>query len=311
MSIVTWMENNPEERNMKARFFMLPMLLLATACQRELDTPEPVVKPEAGSASNTFTLTIQANKGTETRALDLDGNTLNAYWKDTEKVKVYKGSDLLGTLNVHPDGGEKPATATLSGDITADGLSVDNQLTLLIPRETWDYTQQSGVLTGEGSIEDTYDYAIATVRVSAIDGTAVTTTEAEFENQQSLYRFSFKNGTASLSLKEFTVYAAGGSLVQSRSFSGGEWASVTGALVVKPSEATAEPLYVSLRNENSTTADTYSFVVTASDDALFLATKAIPASVLATPGKFIGGTITVSQPDFSPVQGTVDANNVL
>lgn len=296
---------------MKARFLMIPMLLVAASCQQELETPDPIAKPEQGSeTTGTYTLTIQASKGTETRALDLDGNTLTPYWKNNDVVNVYKNGSFLGTITVQCTG-EKPTTATLTGTMTGTMPAKDDVLTLLIPRETWDYTQQTGALTGEGSIEDTFDYATATVTVDAIDEDSVTTTAADFRNEQSIYRFSFKNGSNALSVKDFTVSAVGGNLVQSRTLSGSDWTSVKGALVVKPVAATTDPLYISLRNETTTADDTYSFVVTSDNNALYMATKTIPAAALATPGKFVSGTITVTQPDFSPSSGEISNEDLV
>ena len=302
---------------MKSRIIIACLLIgtgLLASCQRaEKENPEeplrPVV-PEA-SADSVWTLTIQAAKKVDTKALDLtgDGSTLNAYWKSTEKVKVYKDGTLLGQLDVTPGDGEKPATATLSGDITVEGLAQGDQLTLMIPREEWAYTGQTGTLA---EIESSYDYATATVSVSEISGQAVTTTAATFQNQQSVYRFGFKSGSDYIGLKSFTVSAAGGKLVQGFSLENNVWTPAYGSLSVVPAATPADFFYyVALRNEQ-TTADTYSFVMTGSDDALYMATKAIPASVLATPGRFISAkTIEAVKPDFSPESGSLGENPVI
>lgn len=300
---------------METKALFISILLLSAgflaACQQE-KIEDPVIPdvPEA-PADSVWTLTIQAAKKVDTKALDLtgDGSTLNAYWKSTEKVKVYKDGALLGELNVTPGDGEKPTMATLSGDITVEGLAQGDNLTLMIPRESWAYTGQTGTLA---EIESNYDYATATVSVSAIDGQAVTTTVADFQNQQSVYRFGFKSGENYIGLKSFTVSAAGGKLVQGLSLSGSAWTPAYGSLSVAPAATPADGFYyVALRNEQ-TTADTYSFVMTGSDDALYTATKAIPASVLATPGRFISAkTIEAVKPDFSPESGSLGENPVI
>lgn len=299
--------------NTKAIFKSILLLSAGflAACQQE-KIEDPVIPdvPEA-PADSVWTLTVQAAKKVDTKALDLtgDGTTLNAYWKDTEKVKVYEDGVLLGQLDVTPGTGEKPTTATLSGDITVEGLAQGDNLTLMIPRESWAYTGQTGTLA---EIESNYDYATATVSVSAIDGQAVTTTAADFQNQQSVYRFGFKSGENYIGLKSFTVSATGGKLVQGLSLSGSAWTPAYGSLSVAPAATPADGFYyVALRNEQ-TTADTYSFVMTGSDDALYTATKAIPASVLATPGRFISAkTIEAVKPDFSPESGSLGENPVI
>ena len=289
---------------MKARLIIIPAIILLAACQRMEFEVEPEMR---GKTSEPGTLTVRASKGEpQTKALDLvnDGTRLNAYWKNTEKVKVYKGAALLGTLSVLPDDGEKPATATLEGKIDVEGLSVTDVLTLLVPRSKWDYTGQTGALTGSGSLEEKYAFYTAEIAVSAISGDSVSTTHANFSNEQSVYRFGFKLGGNYIDPKDFTVSAAGGKLVTGRTFNGSAWASSFGSICLTPVSAPADHFYyVSLRNEN-TAADSYGFIVTGSDNALYLASKAIPATALDAPGKFISAkNISVTQPSFASASG--------
>lgn len=292
---------------MKARLFIIPVILLAASCQLETVDPDYVEEvPEAAVADSVFTLTVQAGKGEpDTKALDLvnDGKTLNFYWKDTEVVKVYKDGFLVGSLAVTPGEGEKPTSATLGGDITVAGLAQGDQLTLVFPREDWDYTGQAGTLE---SIEAGYDYATATVTISAINGNQVTATAASFANQQSVYRFGFKDGETYIDPKSFSISASGGKIVQSMSYSGG-WTPAFGGITVTPASAAGDHLYyVSLQNQ-TTANDTYNFVITGSDDALYLASKAIPASVLDVPGKFISAkSVSATKPSFAPASGNID-----
>ncbi|MBO4633967.1 MAG: hypothetical protein J5669_01195 [Bacteroidales bacterium] len=293
---------------MKARYLIMalvPFLALA-ACQKEEAGPLESLEPGLDAADSVWTLTVQATKSTGTKALWLDNSgtpdVLRAYWKNTDAVQVFHNGSFVGSLGVTPGAGEKPVTATLNGTISVPGLTVGDELLLMLPRQIWDYTGQVGTLA---SIESTYDYATATVEVSNIVGSTVTTTkQATFQNRQSVYRFSFTTGEA-LSIKDLTLSAANGSLVQSRAYEAGAWGSVLGNLTVTPASATAAPLFVSILNQ-STAADTYSFILTGSDDALYLAHKDIPNTVLDTPGKFISAqNIPATQPDFTP-SGTTD-----
>lgn len=299
---------------MKARHIIIPVLaVLLSACAKEpIPAPEESTDPaeEQNTSSETvYTFSIEATKGeSETKALDLvnNGSRLNTYWGAGEKAKVYKDGVLLGMLNVIPEDGEKPTQATLEGSFATSGLATNDELALLIPRETWDYTGQTGVLTGSGNVEGLYAYARATVTVTAINGGAVTTTNASFHNLQSIYRFGFKRGGSYIDPKAFTVSAASGKLVQSMSWGGSDWVPAYGTISVNSASAPADHFfYVSLRNDQ-TMDDTYNFVLTDVDDALYIATKAIPASVLDVPGKFISAkTITATQPDFSPASGEI------
>ena len=307
---------------MKARHFIIPVIALLAACQQmELETELPIIEEnteesEPADSVTVWSFTLQANKGEgETKALDLinEGATLNAYWKNTEKVKVYKGGTLLGTLDVTPGAGEKPTKATLSGSITTAGLAPGDILTLRTPGESWNYTGQVGTLA---SIETDFDHANASVIIGSVDKlnhTITTTGTASFQNQQSIYRFGFKTGGEYFDPKAFTVSAAGGKLVQSMSWTGSAWTADYGDISVTPASAPGDHFYyVSLRNDQ-TSDDTYNFTLTGSDDALYMASKNIPNSVLDVPGKFISAkNITATKPDFAPASGEVsDPTEVL
>ena len=299
---------------MKATRFIIPVILLAAACQQmETDAPDSkdITEIETETTEAFYTLSIQASKGdAQTKALDLVSGTpdyLDAYWKNTEKVRVYKDGSLLGTLDVVPDAGEKPTMATLTGPINTDGLAANDELTLIIPRENWDYTSQVGTLA---SIETTYDYATASVTIATVDEvnhTITTTGYASFTNEQSIYRFGFKVGGEYIDPKNFIVSASRGKLVQCINWNGSAWASSFGSLSITPASAAGDHFYYSAIRNESTEEDSYSFIVTGSDDALYLGNKTIPASVLDAPGKFISAkSITISKPNFAPASGTTE-----
>ena len=260
--------------------------ILLCACQKVVQEPEPV--PEVEETRQMALLTLQASKADGTKALSLDGNTLNAYWKSTESVLVYDATDVcLGSLDVSPAEGEKPSSATLTGTLDVTGVTAGDKLSLRIPRHDWDYTGQVGTLTGENSIEERFDYASAVIEVETVGENVITATgSAHFNNEQSVYRFGFKEGDVTLSVKLFVLGTASNKLVQSIN----DGQAVYGAFKVKPAAATTELLYVSLRNESvgpACTGDTYKFIVVGSDQSAYLGTKTIPASVMDLQGKFI------------------------
>ena len=266
-------------------------LAVLTGCQKaEQELEEPL--PTEEEATGTYTLTIQANKGAETRALYLEGTSLNAYWNSGEKVYIFKGDSYIDYLDVTPDDGDYPQGATLSREV-AISVTTGDQLTLLFPRQEWSYTGQAGTLA---SIESNFDYATATVTVAAVDGNTITTNEANFENQQSIYRFGFKVGGTgdAIPVKGITVISNNNALVQSRSLSGGNWTDVPGSIQISvPNNGTSSLLYASLLNNlvgTSNNTDTYSFNVIGSDNALYLGSKDIPASVMGKQGKFISAS---------------------
>ena len=285
---------------MKARFLIFSLVLLAACQQVERDYDYQNTTVEGNRSSDSACLTVKAIKMVDTKALDLiDGNNgkrLNAYWTDTEKVNVIRNGTCIGALTVVPAAGDKPRIATLTGPLAVSGLQEGNVLTLLIPGradEKWDYTGQNGVLTGASSIEDSFDYATATVTIDKIVGTTVTTTaDTQFENQQSIYRLDFKVNGSLKNVNWFSVSSNRNKLVTSRSYSDG-WTSAYGCLSVSLGTASASP-YLSLRNENPTEADTYTFFVRDDDNNLYTGTKEIETQYLGY-GKFLAPGINLEE----------------
>ena len=261
-----------------------------TGCMKLEDDIAPKEEPAAGLPEGFVWLSLQASKGVDTKALALDGNTLNAYWANTEKVAVFKSGSAtsIGTLDVSPAPGSRPTSATLAGPIS--GASSGDVLTLLFPRAEWDYTGQVGTLASIGS---SYDYALASVTVNTVNETTVTTTGgASFENEQSIYRFGFEYMSSTLRVKGFSVSSSYNQLVLSRSWSdsGGAWTSTFGTVSVNAASATSDPLYIALRNEyTGTDYDIYSFDVIGEDDALYVGSKMVRNELLGN-GKFLSAT---------------------
>ena len=300
--------------------FALLCVAMLAACQKmeQEAPPEEVVK----AADSLWILTVQATKDPDTKSADTKGMAVETgttdklwyFWKSTDKVKVFKGGDCIGTMNVTPGEGDHPKTATLSGPINANNLSVGDELLLILPSDSWDYGKQNGTLNGAGSIEETCGFAIATISVTAKDEATHTLSisgSASFTNQQSIYRFAFKqSGTDNnFIVKDFILNSANNSVVKSRTIGASGLTSTFGSVTVTMAAATDDLIYVSLRNEN-TAADTYTFILTGSDDALILASKSIPASVLDVAGKFITAkTVQAAKPDFGSSTGSETISN--
>ncbi|MBQ8485328.1 MAG: hypothetical protein IJ534_04200 [Bacteroidaceae bacterium] len=158
---------------------MLAALLMAgtafTACTND-DFAEAT--PQQGK---TYTLSVNATKGADTRTLteETDGS-LTATWNLDDEVAVYLDGEKVGTLK--PDNTE--ANALLTGDVT--GVTVGDELDLVFSSDN--YNSQEGTLE---YIDTNCNYAKATVTVNAIVGDAVKTSNAVFENQQSITKFTF------------------------------------------------------------------------------------------------------------------------
>ena len=266
----------------------LACALIWTGCQRieeELiqEKPEEPVEEELS-----YTITVQAVKadGEQTKGLAIgDGDEastteLKSIWKNGEEVKVYLGTDCIGTLTATPDGTDAHK-ATLSGTVTTTNIEAGTTtLNLLTPRESWDYSGQTGVLLASaGSIEKKYHYTLASsVLVKAVEGSVITTESATFANQQSIYRLSFRynDGVTKtpLTTKSVTISSANGQLVQ-RQVMGG--ATTTGDISVTLGTASADPFFVALRNGDETNAEVLTFTVVDNDGVTYRGTKTIPA----------------------------------
>jgi hypothetical protein len=271
--------------------YILPIVALLgalswTGCQRLEEGLAP--DGEQGKDTVVWMMTVQASKPADagTKALDLvEDKTLNAYWKAGEKVNVYLEGQYVGFLEVTPGAGEKPVDATLSGPLSLSSLvSEGEELALLFPRRSdylWTYEGQNGLLTGDGSIEERFDYIKAVVTVTSKDpahGT-LTTDRAIFQNQQSIYRFGFKFGETLIPARTVILSSAVGQIATSCNVATGE--AETGDLTVVRPAASTELTYVAIRNGNTTQDDTFSFTVYDGDGVTYEGSKTIPAAALS------------------------------
>ena len=210
-----------KKNNMKINNYFGVLLtagLALTACSSDDSNTEQVYR--------TYTMTIDATKGANeaasratTRALSLDGNTLNTLWATTERVYVQgrKVSDnsyfwFEGYLQPHSAG----TTTQLNGVIslpTSFSISIDDaigtphKLTLQFPRPyVLDYTGQIGTLA---DIAAKYDYAKAEEVMVDIEADKVVGVEpVTFVNQQAIVKFTLKDkadGTTLLNPTALTI----------------------------------------------------------------------------------------------------------
>ena len=186
------------------------------SCQKEMT---PAVAPEQPSAK-TYTLTVDATKGEDTKALSLDGQVLNVKWADTDHVSVFAGDwsgDPMGTLTA---AASETGSTTLTGAVT--GANKGDNLNFLFPRAEWNYTGQKGILlSDENSIEKKYDYAAAQVTVSEVVGTTITTNTANFTSQQAIVKFRLTDGTDPIAVNSLKIEASSNKLVTNKSYRGG------------------------------------------------------------------------------------------
>lgn len=293
---------------MKKNIFVLTALVGAmawTGCMKEDLAPVTPEEEVAVAVDSVWTVSLQAVKSDvpQTKGLAIEGEeaattVLKSIWKAGEEVKVYLGTTCIGTLTATPDG-EDAHNATLSGTVTTTGLEEGTTtLTLLTPRESWDYTGQVGtLLETANSIEKMYHYTAATgVLVKTVDteNNAITTEKATFVNQQSIYRLSFRYQTGDtktgIVAKNVTITTERNKLVQSQSVDG---ATVTeGAISVTLATPSTEPFFVALRNGDEAD-EGITFTVIDTEDATYKGSKTVPAAYKA------GGFVSVKNATLS------------
>ena len=253
----------------------------AVSIRAEKEIPGPT-----GNEGMTKGLAIGAGDSEESTTV------LQSIWKADEPVEVYLDGTHIGTLTATPDPTDAHH-ATLSGNVTTTGVTPGtSRLTLLTPRQDWDYTGQVGRLLLQDdpnhygatnrSIEKKYHYTMAeNVLVTAASNGTITTDKASFANQQSIYRLSFRfqhNGAGDkfpITARRIWIAAADGGLVQTRALDG---SSVTGTIEILLDNASPDHFFAALRNNNTTTAEDLKFKVMDSEGITYFGTKNIPAA---------------------------------
>ena len=166
-----------------------------------------------------YSLTVKATMGADSKALSLDGNTLNVKWAATDQVSVFPAVYQpipLGTLTA---AASNTGSTTLTGTLKT-APAVGSNMQLLFPRRYWDYTGQKGVLLSiddsNNSIEKKYDYALASVAVTDIDKDGnISAGTAAFESQQAIVKFTLTNsdGLFLIPANSLTIHAASGKIL--------------------------------------------------------------------------------------------------
>ena len=207
---------------MKKDIRTLAALLIASATFVACSSDDDIINETQQPVIGKYTMTINASKGDDatTRALSLSGKTLSVKWAATDEVSVFPTSSWLTPLGTLTAAASDNSSTSLTGDLTTAPTAGD-QLNLLFPRATWDYTGQTGVLLSTAnSIEKKYDYALANVEVASVDGNTINTTDADFQSQQAIVKFILKNKSdnSSLNASSLTVSAASNKLVTGKGF---------------------------------------------------------------------------------------------
>ena len=251
---------------MKKSFYYLMAILALAACTSKIEQPETesVQDPstEVPAIGKTYSVTV--NAGRVTRALADAGSSLTATWTAGDEITVYSGASNVGTLTAASDGAATKFTGTITGDFNQND---ELELRYL----SGSYTSQDGTLDG---IASSCDYATATVTITAVSGSSLTISDADFVSQQAITKFTLfqPDGTTPLKVKDIIITAAG----------------LTGNKITvsfpysRPSE-----FYVAMANTSGAKQE-YLFLITANDDTKYYATK----KVNLVNGKYYSTTLT-------------------
>ena len=272
----------------KSMFAAAAILLAAISCQKEIPAPQETPNPASGT---TCSISINASKGLDTRALALDGSTISATWGASDEVAVcIKGGAVIGKLTPSTTGS---AQTKLTGTIDAEGLSEGSELYLQYPykaKEGGDgllypvaeYYDQDGSL---GTIATDFDYATCGVTVSSIDDDGIHASDASFYNRQAIVKFSLKDADGQpLEVTKLIIASDG----LAGGFYYDDYYQGPASIYVYPASATSE--FTLALHSAMTYAPSYTlYAVTA--DGIY--TKVSPATGFAD-GRYYAGSVKMS-----------------
>lgn len=265
-------------KTMKSLCGMLAVLAF-TACSNDSDEA-------AGNDSHIWCVSLTASMGDATnRALSADGENIAASFAVDDEVVVVDadGSTVVGTLKALTAGG----STTLSGELSNTSLAADEVVSLHYLSATPNYDGQKGRLAEISS------YAKGTLTVKTVTPLTFESNSVTLAPQQSITKFTFKDGSSDISVKTFGIAAPG--LVQKGSATVG---AVTGTLATANTE-----VYVALRN-TYTSQQIYSFYIQDNAGNWYKGTK----KATLTNGK--NYTATVSMTKLPTLNGSSEEGTV-
>ncbi len=216
------------------------------------------------------------------KVVDADGS---ASFSTSEKVFVYNdATSVLDTDYLYPD--TNGATTNLIGTLSGTYSKGDNLILLYNTTSEGiaDYTHQ------DGSLETVVDAATASVKISSVDGNAFTTRTAYFENIQSVFKFTFKDGERPLKVKDVIVGSSNNKLIQQYDIIIDE---VTYGSIRLSNNSALSTVYASLCFSNNPS-DIIGFTVIDEDGIVYTGTKTAPAIGFKS-GRIYSSTISVSK----------------
>ena len=229
-----------------------------------------------------------------TRSLFIGGSTgtrFSQIWDDYDQPEVYKNGVYVGSLKPQTTG---VTTSVLSG-VLSGSFTVGDQLDLYIPSKSVVFTNQDGTI---GKLSKNYSVMSTTATVASVNGSTISTSEMQFLANVLYFYFQFRDeNDRLLHVKKFTfTNESGDHFVATKDMSTGD-ATYTNELVInldkeKNTDDYPYTIYVSIINTNTSTKDTYSLRVLASDGKTYELKNAF--SYLFVAGKLVAARFKLS-----------------
>lgn len=301
------------------------MTMSLTACSSEDIVANNTQQPAQGEV-RTYTVSIPATIGddeAQTRAVDFSGTdavtgkpTAIATFATTDKIYVYKKSPSPAWLSWNSETSNfdylspnKAGTnCTLTGTITGQ-FAVGDVLELYYNMNYPDIDPANCMfvcVNQDGTASGVPDFAVATVKVKSIDDGIITFCQesddtdetAHFENQLSMFRLSFTDGSNSISVKRVKITSDNDAIfstylpMESPALYVPTYSRPIIATLPAP---TTDYIYVGIGiNENkSSVGAVMNFEVEDADGKVYTGTKAAPAAGFAK-GKYYYSTSPVT-----------------
>ncbi|MBQ9676306.1 MAG: hypothetical protein IJV42_10325 [Bacteroidaceae bacterium] len=283
------------------RLYQLTSHLLMAACATlfagslsSCSNEDPTDKmPVSGKWQISIPATIDINA--DTRAVKYEEGKLKAEFRTSDNIYVIKNGSLDSNA-LHPD--QNGTTANLVGKLNGT-YAANDELTLLYNTKddgTFSFAEQIGGHMENGEL-DSFDYAIAKVKVtSATDGN-IETKPATFQSLQSMYKFTFVDSAGNpVKVTKLLVSTANNDLITSGSFlstpnktNGSVITDVASGVDAIPSDE----VWVAL-SKASNSADTFIFDALDNNNDAYMGTLDVESNVIQN-GKFYTATITLTK----------------
>ena len=259
-----------------------------TACSSDDNILGEQPTTEQPTAVKTYQVNIAATLDeAQTRAVTFDNDatppTATGSFDASEPVYVYnetKGVMLSGVL--HPtDISDDGKSCNLTGELTGS-FDAGDQLTLLYNMSDFDTNPADCYFRydyQDGSGSDVIDGGMATgVNATISSGTLTTATTVTFAMQQAIFRLKFTDGTNPISVNKLTTECTGLDVVGYYSPFNEDLKYEKQTIVVNPTTATSDYLYVALGINESAEPSALTFTVIDEEGNVYTATKAAPSS---------------------------------